>query len=372
MAPGIRYEVFAGDPEVVRPELCRLWCENLSLTTTPEAHFQWLYRDAPEPTSHVFLLRAGSEPAEAPQIVGSNGFSIRRFQLGAGMEGRAAVTGDLVVAREHRSLLPALRLVRAVRDHMVEAFAFCYGFPNLKAEGVMVRAGFHVLGKTTRYTRVLRHARYLPRIAARLNASPRLATFVQSAARHRTLGSALAPVLDIARLTAGLPEIAVARARHRLAWLDEVDARFDELWNRARTEYEVIGVRTAAMLRWRYPRCEIAALVRSFDRALVAYALVERDPASGAAHVRDVFGEKRALGPLFDLLLPAMWRRGATSVSVRLLGAPYLVAVLVDRGFEPRPQQRTVVVQVGRGYEAARGRLENADAWHLFDLDEDT
>jgi len=85
-----------------------------------------------------------------------------------------------------------------------------------------------------------------------------------------------------------------------------------------------------------------------------------------------VFGHKPALGPLFDLLLPTLWRRGAISVSVRLLGAPYLVAVLVERGFEPRSEHRTVVVQIGRDHEAARARLEDAAAWHLLDLDEDT
>jgi len=254
----------------------------------------------------------------------------------------------------------------------VNEFALCYGFPNPKAESVMIRAGFRVLGKATRYARVLRHAAYLPAVAERLNAPPRLASIVASTASHRYLGRALMPVLDVVRLVGLVPEITRTRTRYRLVWLDQVDARFDELWNRARSEYDVVGVRTAAMLRWRYPRCEIAALVRSSDHALAAYALVEHDASSGAAHVRDVFGHKAALGPLFDLLIPALWWRGAASASVRLLGAPYLVAVLVERGFEPRPEQRTVVVQIGRGHEAARARLENADAWHMLDLDEDT
>ena len=369
----IHYQVVARDPALVTPELYRLWCENLALHVAPEAHFHRLYRDAPEPSSTVFLLCAGTaEPAGSAEIVGSNGFSIRRFQLGSGIDGRAAVSGDLVVARAHRTLLPALCLVRAVLGHMVSEFAFCYGFPNHKAEGVMVRAGFRVLGKTTRYARVLRHAMYLPAVAARLRASPRLAPIVGPATRHRRLGRALAPLFDIVRLAGRAPQLARARSRYRIDWLDRVDARFDQLWDRARPEYNVIGARTAAMLRWRYPRCAIAALARSSDGVLVAYALIERDHASGAAHVRDVFGHKSALGPLLDLLLPGLWWRGATSVSVRLLGAPYLVAMLVERGFEPRPDRRTVVVQIGRGNEAARARLEDAQAWHLTDLDEDT
>jgi hypothetical protein len=369
---GIRYEVFARDPERVAPELCRLWRENLALASTPEAHFQWRYREAPEGASNVFVLCAGpADPVGPAHIIGATGCSVRRFQLGTD-DVRAAVCGDLVVAREHRSLLPALRLVRAVREHALGEFAFGYGFPNDKAQGVLVRAGFRVLGKTTRYARVLRHASYLHRLAARMRSRPELAPVVDSATRHRRLARALAPVLDVARLVSGLPEFARARTAYRLVWLDTVDARFDELWHRARREYGVIGARTSAMLRWRYPKAEVAALVRRFDGALHAYALVERDVPAGAAHIRDVFGYKAALGPLFDLLLPAAWWSGAHSLSIRLLGAPYLASVLADRGFERRPEQRTVVIQVGRSHESLRARLEDVDAWHLLDLDEDT
>lgn len=370
VAGAIHYEVVAREPARVKAELCELWRDNLTLPCAPEAHFDWLYRDAPDPAPTVFLLCTAGDAGSA-EIVGSNGFSIRRFQLGAGVEDRAAVSGDLVVGRAHRSLLPALRLIRAVREHTAGEYAFCYGFPNVKAEGVMARAGFHVLGKTRRYARVLRHASYLPSVAARAGAPHQLMEIVRSAASLRRLGRALSPVLDVARLAGGLPRIAEAQRRYRLAWA-EVDARFDELWLRARREYDVIGARTAAMLRWRYPRAEIAALERRSDRALVAYAVIERAPAARAAQVRDVFGHKSALGPLLDLLLPAVWWSGAHSISIRLLGAPYLVEELVERGFELRPERRTVVVQVGRAHEAARARIETADTWHLLDLDEDT
>jgi hypothetical protein len=367
----MRYEVVAREPARVKSELCELWRDNLTLACTAEAHFDRLYRDAPDPAPAVFVLCAAGGAGDA-QIVGANGFSIRRFQLGAGVEDRAAVSGDLVVGRAHRSLLPALRLIRAVREHTAGEYAFCYGFPNAKAEGVMARAGFHVLGKTTRYARVLRHASYLPSVAARAGAPRQLTAIVRSAAPLRLLGRALSPVIDVARLAGGLPEIAEAQRRYSLAWTGAVDGRFDELWTRARREYDVIGARTAALLRWRYPRAEIAALERRSDRTLVAYAVIERDATTRAAHIRDVFGHKSALGPLFDLLLPAVWWAGAHSISIRVLGAPYLVEALVDRGFEPRGERRTVVVHVGRAHEAARARIESADTWHLLDLDEDT
>jgi hypothetical protein len=103
----------------------------------------------------------------------------------------------------------------------------------------------------------------------------------------------------------------------------------------------------------------------------MAYVLFELD-AYRTAHIRDGFGHKSAFGPLFALRLPALWWHGAVSASIRMLGAPYLAAVVGARGFEPRPDQRTIVVQVGREHESVRARLEDSAAWHILDLDEDT
>jgi hypothetical protein len=367
--PAFSYEVVRDEPEQVKGDLYRLWNENLHLPVKPEERFTWLYRDAPERAETVFVLRATGPDGGASRAVGTNGIAVRRFQLDrSGSEGRAAVSGDLAVEQAHRGLLPALQLVRAVREFVVTDFDLAYGFPNAKAEGVMKRAGFRVLGKTTRYARVLRHAGYQKQIVERAKLPPTLASLIS----HPRVARALAPVADVARLALGAREMARARSQYRIQWLARFDDRFDRLWNAARHEYDVVGSRSAAFLRWRYPECDIAVLLRRDDRSAMAYAIVERDPETGAAHLRDVFGHKDALGSLIALLLPALWRRGAVSASVRFLGAPYLADALVANGFEPRDEHRTVIMQAGsRLAESERARLEDASRWHLFDIDED-
>ncbi len=367
VTPGFSYDVVTTSPEEVKSDLFRLWDENLQLPVKPEERFNWLYRDAPEPAQIVFVLRARNGDG-ATRAVGTNGITVRRFQLGAGVEGRAAVSGDLAVELAHRGLLPALRLVRAVRELAEKDFDLTYGFPNKKAEGVMARAGFHVLGKTTRYARVLRHAPYIEKVVERLALPPNVARVVSDDRVVRALG----PVADVGRLVRGAPSFARARARYTLEWPRTFDDRFDALWRAARRDYDVVGCRTSTFLRWRYPECRFATLVRKDDRSLAAYAIIEQDAETGAAHLRDVFGHKEALGPLVDLLLPALWRRGAASVSVRFLGAPYFAEVLQAREFEPRGEHRTVVVQTGGSMEVERARdAKDAQRWHLFDIDED-
>lgn len=366
MAASVRYDIAAESPDSVRAELSKLWTENLQLPTSPEKHFEWLYRAPLVVPPSVIVLRTA--PADGPgEIVGTNGYSIRQFQIGAGHSGQAAVSGDLAVTLAHRSLLPALRLVRAVRDLVVTEFAVGYGFPNAKAEGVMKRAGFHVLGKTSRFARVLRHRDRIGDVAARLGAPPVL----ERVGRHHRVAGTLGRLLDVARLAGHAPQFVRARHGHRIQWLTSFDARFDELWERTRGEYNVIGFRTAEFLRWRYPACEIATLVRR-DGTFLAYAIVQHQTDTGAAHLRDVFGHKAAIGTLFDLLMPALWRRGAKSASIRFAGCLDLEAVVRAHGFEQRPEQRTVAVQVGQSHEADRARLEDLRSWHILDIDEDT
>ncbi len=361
------YEVEKRSPEHVQQELCRLWESNLALASTPLQRFRWLYLDAPECSDSVFLLNAkDNDGSGARTVVGTTGVTVRRFQIGT-RDVRATLNGDLAVDLAHRGLLPALQLLRAAREHESAGFAFAYGFPNAKAEGVMVRAGFRVLGRTTRYARVLRHASYGKRISERPGVPPLVARMANDPRVAATLG----PVVDMARLATSAADIASARRHYRLTWPAAFDARFDALWDQARREYEIVGARTSAFLAWSCPKPEIAALVRRSDRALVAYAIVERDRTTGAAHLRDVFGHKSELLPLFDLLVPSLWSRGAVSISVRFLGAPHLANILRAHGFEERAEHRTVVVQVGKDAEDDRARIEDAQTWHLFDVDED-
>ncbi|MBX3221844.1 MAG: hypothetical protein KF795_15105 [Labilithrix sp.] len=365
--PAFTYSVAREAPEEVRDDLLRLWRANLTLATGADDKFRWLYRDAPDAAEVVFVLRARAANG-AEQVVGTSGLGVRRFQLGrTGREGRAGVCGDLAVDHAHRGLLPALRLLRAVQELGAETFDVAYGFPNKKAEGVMMRAGFRLLGKARRRVRVLRFAPY----AARLSERATLPASVARIAQRPLVARAAGVLVDGARLLAGAPGVVRAATRYRFAWAPRFDERFDALWASARSDYDIVGARTSKFLAWRYPDCEIATVSRRDDGRLGAYAIIERDRKTEMARIRDVFGHAEALEPLLDLLVPALWRRGAASASVSFLGAPRLARLLDARGFELRGDDRTIVVHVGKSAADDAG-IVDAERWHLFDLDEDT
>lgn len=363
--PRPTYSVVAERPESVREDLHRIWRENLTLGMSAEDKFRWLYEDAPETTDRVFVLRVRAADG-TERVVGTKGVTVRRYWL-ANRDGWAAISGDFAVEPAHRHLFPALQLARTAREYVKERYEIGYGLPNDKAEPVMLRAGFRVLGKAQRYVRVLRHAAY----AARLRDQEGVPPIVVRVAGIPGLARVAGAVADVGRLALDAPRTLRAAAGHRLEWGRRPDARFDALWAAARGEYGVVGARTSAFLAWRYPAADLATLARRADGSLRAYAVVQAEEASGAACVRDLFGHLDSLGALLDLLLPALWSRGANSVSVRFMGAPKVARLLLDRGFVVRGKGRTVVAQIGDRAREDHAPIADADRWHLFDADED-
>lgn len=364
--PELSYSVAAVRPGDVRTELCRLWSRNLTTEQPADAKFDWLFSEAPHPSDVVFVLKAKDADGEE-RVVGTNGMVVRQFIV-SGQPALVAVSADLAVDRDHRRLWPALALLKAWREHAASRFDVAYGFPNDKARAVLLRAGFRELGRTTRYVRVLRLALYAERLRARAGSSGVVAWALS---RPWTLRASIRAV-DAMRLLLLLPACVRAAARYRLSWRDDPDPRCDDLFERCRPAEGVVGVRSHAFLSWRCPGARVACVDRRADGALVAHAVIERDGATGAHHIRDLFGCPEALGPALDLIVPALAHVGADSVSMRFLGAPAMARLLLSRGFAPRPDGgRTVVVDHGMRLEGHADVLTNRDCWRLFDVDED-
>lgn len=357
-----QYSIEHIDPADVRADLLRLWWDNLPVTReSAEAKYQWTYFDAPHRPEGVFVLKAKQDGEEA-RIVGTSGVGWRSFFV-HGRELRAGLLGDLAVDRDHRTALPAIRLVREARQTTLDHFDVAYGYPNHAAEGVFLRCGYHKLGTMRRYAAVLRYAPYVRRVFD-VPVLPRVA------------GAGL----DVLRMGLRVPRMLQATRRYHLEWLDDVDERFDALWQRARDEYPIIGQRDARFLRWRFlchpsERFQLVALAEnSPGRPLRAYAVIHRQ--GRAAYLRDLFGCFDALGPLLDLLLPALRVKRATSVSIDFLGARRMVDLLLSRNFEYRHSDRTIIVDAGtslaREDASQASQIKDVERWYLTDADEDT
>jgi len=331
----------------VADTLAELWRRNLHIPADIDLQerVRWAYRDGPAGAGRVQLLVAGGPGGEA--VVGCAGIVVRQFSVaGRPVPLQAALLGDLAVDRSHRTLLPALTLVRATRATALEQ-AIVYGYPNATSAPVLQRVGYRKLGTLTRWVRVLRHAPYIEREVKR----PWLA---------RAAGA----LLDGARLL----QAAAARGPLVLEPLDDVDERLDRMWDEARGPWGVIGRRDAAYLRWRFlhqpgGRYQLIALSERGTRRVRAYAVLEQ--IEHAFHLRDFFGVSLLdVGALLDRLVPYCYRRGGVSLSVAFLGAPSVERLLREHHFHAREATRTVVVD---GEAAAPPAAE----WYLTDGDED-
>lgn len=336
-------------PEDVEAHVVELWKQTRSKPVELERTFRWYYRDDADRGNRCFVLLHGS----GAELVGATGVGVRRFQVDArGID--AALLGDFFVHKAHRSLFPALSLQRTAADAARVSAAFVYGFPNQKALPVFRRLGFAELGTVRRFVRVLDYAPYLQRHMKR----PWLARAVA-----RPL-NALAP---LRRPRSLLP----SRSR-RYAWVTDFDERFDALDRQSKLGALVRGQRSAAFLSWRFSAKpgfagRTLALFDAGSTTLRAYAVVETAPE--AASIRDLYGRTwRDVAHVLGRLEREMRAARVASISMNLVGAPALVAVLARLGYTERPSSRKVIWSAG---PASAPELSDVARWYLTDADED-
>jgi hypothetical protein len=349
----VAYQADLIDPGEGRASLTRLWRDNLSVRGDATATLEWKYVAAPGGRGEAFVLHDGAGTA-----VGCTGIAVRTLEH-RGVAVRAALLADFAVDRAHRTGMPALVLQRAAKRHADAAYDVAYGFPNANAVAIYRRIGYHELGGMARYVRVLRYGGYLARRYGRPIAA-------------RAAGA----ILDAAKLGVRLARAARTAASVELQWLDDVDPRFDRLWEESRDRWNLVCRRDAAFLRWRFLRWpganpRVAALVERRGGALRAYAIVG-GPRGDLAQVYDLFGPLDAIGDLLLLLVPALTAHGYTAASFRFLGDPRVPRLLVDEHhFALRDAQRAVIASAGAGCAIDPAIVRDPAAWYLTDLDED-
>ncbi len=325
-----------------------LWGSGLSHHGKPAAKLAWYYRDHPEGTPLVLMLRQAG--LAAPIGVAATG--MRRMALGP-RELKAGAMVDFVVLPGHRTLFPALFLQKAIVKRALEAHDLLFGLPNPKSVAAILRAGYRRVGERVRRVRVLRFAPYLARFLPRWLAAP----------------TGLAA--DRAFRLAERLRVVMARG-FRGAWSDRPDARFDDLWIRARDPDVLTGVRDARFLAWRFADCPLGrhrffTLESRADGRLAGYAVCET--TDHTMQVRDF---------LVDPSRDGAWRRlwaelsiearaqGCASLSVELLGSERLHRRLAAAGFVERGEQPVYAV-----LPAAMQALADAGRWYLTDADDD-
>jgi len=341
------YTIEDADPAACGEAIRTLWVDNLQGHTPQSAHAKLAlgYVDNPAGAGSVLLLFADGEPVAK----GVQGLHPRTFHHGD-RRLRAAGLADFAVDAGHRSLGPALMLMRSGVQRAGERFDMTYGLPNAKAAPVCQRAGLKRIGAMRRHAKPLRSRALL---------TQRLPGWMAGVA---------APLVDLALRT--IDAVRAARLPMRLVFrdCDWDDPSLDALWAR-RDPQRLWSERSAEMLRWRFGdpsrgdwRIGVAADRDGHARGHVTWRLID-----GFAEVGDFFTPtpERTTAPLLMAFTRAARHAGAASISLGFFGSPAVERELAKAGFRVRPQTAPVFVAPGGAAP------ESAEAWHLTAFDND-
>jgi hypothetical protein len=339
------------DPDAGQAELCALWGANLPALDAGKAarKFELAYRANPVAAGHVL----GLHEAGAAALIGAQGLQVREFHRGPHVT-RAACLADFTVDAAHRSLGPALTLMRAACRTAHDEGLWVYGFPNRLAEGVCKRVGLQVAGRMARYLKPLRAAGLLRR-------------------RGVPAWLARAVALPLDRLLSLRERLACLLAGQDLRIVDTGwdDPGLDEVW-RDRPQDLRLSCRDTGSLAWRY-RYDMKApwrLSRVEDRHGAATGYVVWQIEGPYALVSDFLVRRADPALLCALLLHFTLRarqEGAQAISLEFLGRPALRTAILAAGF----MQRALVEPVVE-LPASAGHPFTADEAYLTSFDRDT
>jgi hypothetical protein len=330
-------------------EVVSLWLANLAVgahaSADAQAKLQAGYLDNPAGPGHGLLLRPHGESAAAGVIC----VHPRSFHFGT-QRIRAANLADYAVNAAHRTLGPALMLMKHGLALGRQHFELVYALPNRSAQAVCARVGLTRLGRFSRYARPLSSHRFVP-------------------ARLRAAATLVAPVADAAlRLADALRSLSLwPRVQVREAGFDA--PALAALWA-ARTPAMLLSDRSPGMLRWRYASAARGTwrLCIAHDRAGAAVGHIVWRLRRGAAEVGDFLSldARRWTAPTMDAFAQHARRCGADSVTLMFFGDPAVVAGLRAAGYRLRDEGEPLFV-IAPSIAAA----SEPQRWHLTAFDND-
>jgi hypothetical protein len=154
-----RYRVEIGEALRDRERILDLWRRSGfdPDESTSAARYDWFYLHNPAGRGAVYLLLSDPDGT----LVGAVGAGPRDFTGDDSSRFRASVLVDFVVDPAHRTLFPALKLMRAAIAGETATFAMVYGLPDTRAIPIFRALRGPPPGTSTIYVRITRSLQYL-------------------------------------------------------------------------------------------------------------------------------------------------------------------------------------------------------------------
>lgn len=316
-----KYAVRAADAKRDREAILALWRQAFPFPMKHSIKYDWCYVPTPQGDGRLYVMEYGDDAT----VIGVQGIVPRCWWH----QGKAIHTGicaDLVVDINHRSIGPALTMVRSmveIEQNQAKA-ALLYAFPNPKTEALYRRAGYQKMGEITRYARPLRLRVWLQR-----KGLPSLIAKVVGA---------LADLVLQTRVV--LSTLGVSR-QWRYASVTEFDARFDELWSRVAKNAGPMVMRNSEYLRWRFSN-NFAGQTRVMvleaqDGRIDGYVVYLID-ADKMVTIMDFLAvdNQTVLSKMLNLCIRQMYKQGYCGITLEFAGPQVVAHMLRQVAFSPR------------------------------------
>ena len=211
--------------------LVDMWRSNL--TNIFPGRFHWLYNKNPFGATITWF--AAIKDKGNSEYIGSASVFPRKIIID-NKELMMGVAIDFSINKEHRLLIPALKLQKAIiANHKENNLDIVFAFPNKKAIGVFAKAGYKKIGKAQRWVKLIKTKRNIRRFVKNKFFESIIAFF----------GDASLGLFDFLKQLNSL-------SRFQTRVFESCDEKFDELWDKVNRDKIIVGIRTADFLNWRY------------------------------------------------------------------------------------------------------------------------
>ncbi len=308
--------------------LRRMWLENSSYDTRTNVgareRFEWLYQNSESSRAQTWLaVQAGHDD------VAGYGSVVRSDRYFRGRVIPAGLPAVFVVDKAHRLAAAALAIQRApLAGGSRTGFDVMVAKPNDKALPIIARVGYQRLGDLAEWMRWVGPAADLPQRSRDSEYSDEVVT--------------------------------------------GADARFDDLWHRAKDRYPMVAEQTSAFLNWRYAsRAQshrFYCLVRKADHQLLGYVVFYA--MSDGVVIAGLFCVEPWGQILDDLLLgfcARMRAEGNLWVSMCYFGSSLFKDGLERIGFFQRKHRRPFMAYLNPAMDPeVRTALLDENNWFIF------
>ena len=310
-----------------------LWRSVFGENFKAEAKYDWFYRSNVTSSGRIYLLFNGAQSS----LVGVQGIAPRSWRIASqGTTVKQSQVGlllDIAVDAQHRTLGPALKMIKNALGSEEQNFVIYYAFPNEKSETIFKRIGFKELGQFKRFVKVLRFNKYLQKHVS------------------QPIANIIAAILNAGAYLKDWFMLFIVRRTFRGELVTRFDKRFDDLWDDSNRTSDIIANRDAKSLQWYFGANPIYdtktfVAINNADDSYIGYVVFRRTQKNDVI-IYDFFSRDsgKMLGVTLLLFVECIRKFDAGSITVGCHVSKQIEQQLKKVGFSCR-DSRPIIYKV--------------------------